>query len=55
MIQKGLVDSHWDGARIEGMVGRPGVDLFTRSGERLMAKIKVADYLRWAKVSGMGT
>lgn len=49
-IQEGLLRSNWDRAQIEGLVGRPrGVDLFTRDGSRIIAKIKLrdwADYLR---------
>lgn len=36
--------SHWPDARIEGLVGRPAVDLFNRRGERIMVKVKVKDW-----------
>lgn len=32
------------GFAAEGLVGRPAVDLFTRKGERIMAKIKTRDF-----------
>lgn len=40
----GELASHWSGAPIEGLVGRPAVDLFNRKGERVMAKMKVRDW-----------
>lgn len=36
--------SQWPNACIEGLVGRPRVDLFNRKGERIMAKTKVKDW-----------
>jgi RNA ligase len=36
--------STWEGARIEGLVGRPAVPLFTRKGDRLIVKMKVKDW-----------
>lgn len=36
--------SQWPDARIEGLVGRPVVDLSNRRGERIMAKAKVKDW-----------
>lgn len=38
----------------EGLVGRPAVDLFSRKGERIMAKIKTRDY-RDARARENGT
>lgn len=38
--------SQWPGVRVEGMVGRPVTDLLTASGERIITKIKVADWTR---------
>lgn len=43
-VQEGRVSSAWPDARIEGLVGRPIVDLFNRRGERIMAKVKVKDW-----------
>lgn len=40
----GHFDSAWPGARIEGYVGRPAVELFSRKGERLLVKMKVRDW-----------
>jgi hypothetical protein len=36
--------SQWPGAPIEGLVGRPAVDLFNRKGERVIAKMKIRDW-----------
>lgn len=36
--------SAWPDARVEGLVGRPAVELFNRKGERLMVKLKVKDW-----------
>lgn len=44
-VQSRSVASKWEGAQIEGLVGRPAVDLFTRKGERIVAKVKVKDFL----------
>ena len=38
--------SAWDGVPIEGIVGKPEVELKTRKGERILTKIKLADYHR---------
>lgn len=43
-IVAGRLTSAWPDARIEGLVGRPTVDLFNRRGERIMAKAKVKDW-----------
>lgn len=43
-VRVGAVSSQWPDARIEGLVGRPVVDLFNRRGERIMAKVKVKDW-----------
>lgn len=36
--------SHWLNAKPEGIVGTPTVSLFARNGERIIAKLKVADF-----------
>lgn len=41
--------SAWPDARIEGLVGRPIIDLFSRRGERIMVKVKVKDYTQFAR------
>jgi hypothetical protein len=38
--------SAWPGVPVEGIVGTPEVELRGRGGERLITKIKVADYLQ---------
>jgi hypothetical protein len=38
--------SIFGGAQSEGIVARPGVDLFTRSGERIITKVKHRDFPR---------
>ena len=43
-VQYGEIASAFDGARIEGLVGRPAVDLYNRKGERIVAKIKAKDF-----------
>lgn len=43
-ITRGVYESRWDGARLEGLVGRPAVDLFNRKGERIIVKMKVKDW-----------
>lgn len=43
-LTAGKLASRWDGAPIEGLVGRPAVDLFNRKGERVIAKMKVRDW-----------
>lgn len=43
-LTAGKLVSQWDGAPIEGLVGRPAVDLFTRKGGRIIAKMKVRDW-----------
>lgn len=43
-LPAGEFRSHWPEARIEGLVGRPAVDLFNRRNERIMAKVKVKDF-----------
>lgn len=44
-VQSTDFKSKFAGARPEGIVGRPEVDLYTRKGERIVAKIKVKDFL----------
>lgn len=50
MVRLSKVESAWPGARIEGLVGRPAVDLFNRKGERIVTKIKVKDYTDLARL-----
>lgn len=45
------LSSRWPGARIEGLVGRPAVPLFTRSGDRLIVKMKVKDWTDYQRRS----
>lgn len=45
----GQLQSHWPDARIEGLVGRPAVDLFNRRGDRIMVKMKVKDQTNYQK------
>ncbi len=42
-IVLGGLTSAWPDVKIEGIVGRPQVPLFTRKGERLIAKLKLHD------------
>ena len=44
LLVDGKIESRWPGAPIEGLVGRPAVDLFNRRGERVMVKMKVRDW-----------
>lgn len=41
---KASLTSDWGAFASEGLVGRPAVDLFSRKGERVMAKIKTKDF-----------
>lgn len=41
--------SVWDTARIEGYVGRPIVDLYTRKGERIIMKVKCKDWADYTR------
>jgi hypothetical protein len=45
-IKSGLLTSEWHdrGVQIEGLVGTPQVPLFSRSGERIVMKLKVKDW-----------
>lgn len=43
MIKKGM-KSEWGNFIAEGIVARPRVEVFTRKGERVIAKIKYKDY-----------
>lgn len=49
VVQGGQLPSHWPNARIEGLVGTPMVDLFDRSGHRIIAKIKGKDFADLAR------
>lgn len=44
-VQYRDLKSHWPNAQIEGIVGRPAVDLYNRKGERIVAKVKIKDFL----------
>lgn len=44
MVRDGLM-STWGDFRAEGIVARPAVELFTRSGDRLITKIKYRDFM----------
>lgn len=44
MVRQGDLQSWWPNARIEGLVGTPTVQLFTRKGERVIAKVKLRDF-----------
>jgi hypothetical protein len=44
LLVEDLLVSRWPGAPIEGLVGRPAVDLFNRKGERVMVKMKLRDW-----------
>lgn len=43
MVEAGLI-SHWGHFEAEGIVARPKIELFTRSGQRIIAKIRGEDY-----------
>ena len=43
MVQEGF-NSRWGDFKAEGIVARPAVGLMTRSGERIITKIKVKDF-----------
>ncbi len=45
LVRSGF-DSAWPGARPEGLVGRPAVDLWGRKGQRITTKIKAKDLAR---------
>ncbi len=50
-LTAGRFGSAWPDARIEGYVGRPAVELFTRKGERLLVKMKVKDWHSYERKS----
>ena len=52
VIKAGTLRSRWEGARIEGIVGRPAVDLFTRKGERIIVKLKARDWMDYERRGG---
>lgn len=43
-VKAGELTSNWPKARIEGIVGRPEVPLFTRKGDRIITKLKLKDW-----------
>lgn len=45
----GAYESQWSGAHVEGLVGRPVVDLYNRRGERILAKVKVKDWTQFTR------
>jgi hypothetical protein len=45
-LVRGGFGSQYGTARAEGIVARPSVDLFTRSGERIITKVKHRDFTR---------
>ncbi|HET9029247.1 MAG TPA: RNA ligase family protein, partial [Candidatus Aquilonibacter sp.] len=49
LVQGGNLHSHWPDAKIEGLVGRPAVDLYTRKGDRIVAKVKVKDFIDYER------
>jgi hypothetical protein len=44
MVEKDLLFSEWPDVTMEGVVGRPMIELKNRRGERLLVKIKTKDY-----------
>jgi hypothetical protein len=48
-LTAGDFSSHWTDAPIEGLVGRPAVDLFNRNGDRVVAKMKVRDWTQYQR------
>ena len=44
MVRDGPLPSEWGAFEAEGLVGTPLVPLFTRTGERVITKIKAKDY-----------
>lgn len=53
-VRAGLIESAWKDARIEGLVGRPVVDLYSRKGDRILAKIKVKDWRDYERLARAG-
>jgi len=51
VVRNRSIESSWEGARIEGLVGRPCVDLYSRKGERIIAKVKVKDFIDYERRS----
>jgi hypothetical protein len=54
-ITNNSLTSQWDGAQIEGLVGRPLVDLINRKGDRIIVKMKAADWADHQKRGGQVT
>jgi len=48
-VQAGDLKSAWPNARIEGLVGHPLVDLYSRKGERITAKVKIKDFVDYER------
>jgi hypothetical protein len=44
VISAGGFKSHWGDFAAEGVVARPKVELFARSGERIITKLKIRDF-----------
>lgn len=43
-IRENDIPSAWHHAQLEGLVGKPAVQLFNRMGERIVTKVKVRDF-----------
>jgi hypothetical protein len=52
LVRDEAIRSKWDGAQIEGLVGRPCADLYDRHGSPLLAKVKVKDFRDLQKRGG---
>lgn len=50
LIKSGTLKSAWENVPIEGIVGKPAIEFKTRKGERLIAKLKTADWTRFLQV-----
>lgn len=51
VVKHGELTSAWPNVEPEGLVGRPAIDLCTRSGHRIITKVKVKDFAdleKWA-------
>jgi hypothetical protein len=53
-IQRGEFTSQWPGVMMEGVVGRPTVDLFDRRGDRIITKMKLKDWTNYEKAVASG-
>lgn len=48
-VVDGDLKSDWPEVQIEGLVGKPGADLFNRRGERIAVKVKVRDWTEYLR------